>query len=49
MDRNPTSARQMLRIGTIMCVIWLGSVTMLVWQAQGSGFASIRPAAIGIK
>jgi hypothetical protein len=30
-------------------VIWLGAATMLVWQAQGTEFASIRAAATGIQ
>jgi hypothetical protein len=49
MDAHPISARQMLNIGTIMCVIWLGAATMLVRQAQGTGFASIRPAATSVQ
>jgi hypothetical protein len=45
MDTQPTSARRMFGIGTVMCVIWLGAATMLVWQAQETEIAHNRVAA----
>jgi hypothetical protein len=45
MDTQPMSARRMFRIGTVMCVIWLGAATMLVWQAQGTEIAHAKCAA----
>jgi hypothetical protein len=32
----------MFRTGVIMCVLWLGAATMLVWQAHGTENASNR-------
>ena len=40
METNPIPAEQLLRIGTVMCVIWLVAGTMLIGQAQRTGFGA---------
>jgi hypothetical protein len=43
METNPIPAEQLLRIGTVMCVIWLVAGTMLIGQAQRTGFGASAP------
>ena len=49
MNTHPMPAKRMFKTGTIMCVLWLGAVTMLVWQAQGTEIASKAPVATSSK
>jgi hypothetical protein len=49
MSKHPMAARRMFKTGVIMCALWLGAATMLVWQAQGNEHASKGPAATGSK
>jgi hypothetical protein len=45
MNTHPVAARPMFKTGVIMCVMWLGAATMLVWQAHGTEIAGDRSAA----
>jgi hypothetical protein len=49
MSTHPMSAKRMFKTGVIMCVVWLGAATMLVWAAQGTEFASRGTAATSSK
>jgi hypothetical protein len=44
MERNGGDAPRMFATATLMCVIWLGAVTMLVRQAQVTDFGGDRTA-----
>jgi hypothetical protein len=43
MSTRPMPAKRMFMTGIIMCVLWLGAATVLVWAAQGGEHASNRP------
>ena len=44
MYTRPVPAKRMFKTGIIMCLLWLGAATMIVWAAQGGENAGNRPA-----
>jgi hypothetical protein len=43
MEMHSNSAAQILRIGAVMCLVWLAAATMLISQAQKTVFAAGEP------